>query len=82
MPEASIRATAQYDAAAAYIGLGDWARSAAVLGDFRKRYPDHELQADIDKKLALVYLESGEPGRAAGEFQRIAAALTFCPPFS
>ena len=71
-PTSTIRATAEYDAAAALIQVGDWARATAVLEDFRSNFPNHELSVDVTAKLAVGYVEVGNGARAAGEFERIA----------
>ncbi|MFW2373475.1 MAG: tetratricopeptide repeat protein, partial [Gammaproteobacteria bacterium] len=71
VPGAKIRATAEYDGAAALIALKDWPQAAQVLVNFRKRYPKHEYQHDITKKLAIVYKEDGKLLQAANEFERI-----------
>ncbi len=71
-PGSSIRATAEYDAAAALIQAGDWAQATAVLEGFRSRFPDHELAANVTANLAVAYVESGDRARAASEFERIA----------
>jgi len=71
-PTSPIRATAEYDAGAALIQMGNWQRATTVLEDFRARYPKHELAADVTAKLAVAYVESGNSARAAGEFERIA----------
>jgi TolA-binding protein len=71
-PTSEIRATAEYDAAAALMRLGDWSRAATVLEDFRRRYPDDALVADATANLAVAYLEAGDAARAAAEFERIA----------
>jgi TolA-binding protein len=73
-PTAAIRATAEYDAAAALIQAGDWSRATTVLEGFRSRFPEHELAGDVTAKLAVAYIESGDSARAAGEFERIAEA--------
>jgi TolA-binding protein len=72
-PQSTIRATAQFDAAAALIALKDWGAAARSLEDFRQRYPNNPLQADVSTKLAVVYLESGQWSNAAAEFERLAA---------
>ena len=72
VPGASIRATAEYDAAASLIASGDWNRSAEILEAFRKRYPDSELLADVNNKLATAYLETDQPLKAAAELTTIA----------
>jgi len=72
-PQSTVRATAQYDAAAALIGMKDWDGATRTLEDFRQRYPNHPLQAEVSNKLALAYLEKKNWGQAAGELERIAA---------
>ena len=74
VPDSDIRATADYDAAAALINLAAWDRASTVLEDFRRDYPDSEFSDDITQKLAVTYLESGRSAKAAGEFVRIANA--------
>ncbi len=69
----AVRASAQYDAAAALIGLKDWDKAAASLEQFRREQPGHALQAEVAPKLALAYLELGRSTQAAAEFERVAA---------
>jgi TolA-binding protein len=73
VPTASIRATAQYDAAAAFIAMKDWNDAGQVLEDFRAKFPNHPLQADVPAKLAAVYLEGGQPLKAAAALETLAA---------
>lgn len=68
-----VRASAQYDAAAALIGLKDWGKAADALETFRRQQPGHPLQAEVAPKLALAYLEQGRSTLAAAEFERVAA---------
>ncbi len=72
-PQSQVRATAQYDAAAALIGLKDWDGAARTLEDFRTRFPNHALQGEVGNKLALAYIEKGSWAQAAGEFERVAS---------
>ena len=72
-PASTIRANAEYDAAAALIVLKDWNAALAILENFRRNYPNHALQAEIPAKLALCYLEGGQPLKAAVEFEAMAA---------
>ncbi len=72
VPDSAIRATAEYDAAAALISLQAWNRASGVLEQFRRNYPDSEFADDVTQKLAVTYLESGQAGQAAAEFERIA----------
>ena len=71
-PSSQVRATAQYDAGAALIQMGDWQRATVVLEDFRSAFPSHELAAAVTTSLAVAYVEAGNSARAASEFERIA----------
>jgi TolA-binding protein len=75
-PQSAVRATAQYDAAAALIGLKDWDGATRTLEDFRRRFPNHPLQGEVGGKLAAAYMEKGQWAQAAGEFERLAATGT------
>lgn len=72
-PHAAIRATADYDAAAALIALKDWTRAAGALQAFRATHPGHALGGEVTRNLAAVYLEDGRAADAANELDRIAA---------
>jgi TolA-binding protein len=74
VPDSDIRATADYDAAAALINLQAWDRASGVLEKFRRDYPDSEFANDITQKLAVSYLSAGRAVDAAAEFERIAVA--------
>lgn len=75
-PQAKIRATAEYDGAAALIALEDWAQAARVLENFRRLFPGHPLEADVDKKLAVAYQKDNKPLQAAQAYGRIAHRST------
>jgi len=79
VPAASIRETAEYDAAAVLIAMQAWDRAAAVLETFRLDYPDSDRADEVTRRLAVVYMESGRKGRAASEFRRIAVAGSTTP---
>jgi len=76
VPDSDIRATAEYDAAAALINLAAWGRASGVLEQFRRDYPDSAFADDITQKLAVTYLESGRGVDAAREFERISVAAS------
>ena len=76
VPGSPIRATAEYDAAAALIQAGQWQRAAPVLENFRATFPDHELAANATASLAVAYAETGQDLRAAREFEQIASTGT------
>src|SRR3546814_20387354 len=48
-PTAKIRATAEYDGAAALIALQDWPQAARVLENFRSLFPGTPLAAAYDQ---------------------------------
>jgi tetratricopeptide (TPR) repeat protein len=72
-PTSEIRASAEYDAAAALIRLEDWSEAAGVLEEFRAAFPDNELSGDATRELAFVYREDGNLEQSAAEYERIAA---------
>jgi cellulose synthase operon protein C len=67
-----IAAQAEYDAGAQLIILKEWPRAIQVLERFRTNNPKSEFTADVTKKLAVAYGETGQAGQAAVEFERIA----------
>ena len=73
-PNAKIRASAEFDAAALLLTMKDWPRAIDVLEGFRRNFPQNELQAQVTAKLAVAYAETGRAGQAAAEYERIAAA--------
>ncbi|MBL6749247.1 MAG: tetratricopeptide repeat protein [Nevskia sp.] len=75
-PDASIRTKADYDAGSAYAAAQDWPAAEQSLEDFRRRYPDNALDADVDKQLALAYQKDKQPAQAAAVYQRIAQRST------
>lgn len=76
VPDSDIRATAEYDAAAALINMQAWDRASGVLENYRRDYPDSDFADDVTQKLAITYLNSGRAIEAAAEFERIANAGT------
>jgi cellulose synthase operon protein C len=70
-PTSKIRAAAEYDGASALIALEDWSNAARVLEGFRRLFPGHALEADVDKKLAVAYQRDGKPIDAARTYARI-----------
>ena len=72
-PNSPAAIKAQYDAATLLLNAKNWPQAATVLENFRRAYPDNELQPDVTKKLAVAYLESGRKREAAAEFERVAA---------
>jgi tetratricopeptide (TPR) repeat protein len=73
-PTSKVRANADFDAGALLIDQKQWDRAIAVLDDFRRNFPQSSLQPDVTRKLAVAYSESGHPGPAALEFERIAGS--------
>jgi len=67
-----IAAQAEYDAGAQLIVLKEWPRAIQVLEHFRANNPKSEFSADVTRKLAVAFGETGQAGQAAVEFERIA----------
>ena len=71
-PTSKICAAAEYDAGAALLHLQDWTAAAQVLDDFRRSFPEHELQKDATKQIAFAYQQAGQLSQSAGEYERVA----------
>ncbi len=78
-PDSPVRATAEFDAATLLLGAQQWTEAAVVLERFRLDHPTHALAREVDGKLAVAYVESGQPGKAALEFERVAATESETP---
>jgi tetratricopeptide (TPR) repeat protein len=78
-PSSPIRAKAEFDAATLLLQDKQWTAAATVLEGFRATYPQHALAAEVDRKLAVAYVESGQQAKAAAEFERVAARVTEDP---
>jgi len=74
-PTSPVRATAEYDAATLLVTAQQWNEAATVLEAFRRNHPQHPLQADATRKLAVAYLEGGRQREAAVELERVAANM-------
>src|SRR5262249_35438355 len=72
-PTSKISAAAEDDAGAALIRLQDWTTAAQVLDDFRRTHPEHELQKEATKQIAVAYEKAGELSQSAAEYERVAA---------
>lgn len=72
VPGASIRETAEYDAAASLITAKDWPATIEVLEGFRLQYPKSQRLPEINTRLAVAYLENKQPLKAAAELRVIA----------
>lgn len=74
VPQSTIRATAEFDAATMYIKMGNWSKAVPVLENFRKTFPNHpEYARSIAEKLAYSYSESGQFQKAADEMTLLIA---------
>jgi tetratricopeptide (TPR) repeat protein len=69
VPDASIRANAEFDAAASLISVNDWKQAIPVLKAFIQNYPDNKLHIDADEKLALAYEKTSDWANAAGAYE-------------
>lgn len=69
---ANVRAKADFDAAATYMTLKDWANAEKVLEAYAARHPESDLIPEADKKLAVAYQNDRKLAMAAAVYQRIA----------
>jgi outer membrane protein assembly factor BamD (BamD/ComL family) len=72
VPDSKIRATADYDAAQAYLAAGQTAAAIPVLQAFRRQHADSPLVDAVTASLALAYLKIDDTAAAAQEFEHIA----------
>ena len=72
-PSSKIRPVADYESVVAFIQIKDWDAAVNTANSFRKKYPGHQLQPEITKKLAIAYKEAGKLALAAVEYERVAA---------
>lgn len=72
-PASDIRLNAQYDAASQYLLAGNYDKGNALLVNFRERYPDHPLTADIGPRLVENYEANEQWQLAAAELDEISA---------
>lgn len=70
-PSSDLVANAEYDAATTMIQLKQHKRASQLLEQFRRDYPKHKLTRTIPEKLAVIYSETGQPGRAAREMEQL-----------
>ena len=71
-PSSKICAAAEYDAGAALLRLKDWTAATQVLDEFRRSFPEHELQKEATKQIAFAYQQAGQLAQSAGEYERVA----------
>lgn len=72
-PEATIRPTALFDAAALLMTDQQWTAAAEVLERLRREFPRHALVPDATEQLAVALEAGGRGSDAAREFEAIAA---------
>ncbi|WP_338519150.1 hypothetical protein [Alteromonas gracilis] len=73
-PNVDIRVNAQYDAASYLMSLERFDEAQALLEDFERRFPEHELTPTIENKRLFVYEKTQQWETAAnvlyGQYQR------------
>jgi len=71
-PNASLAASAQFDAAAALIANGNLSQATSVLENFLEHNATHELAEVATRNLAVIYKKNDQRLNAAIEFEHIA----------
>lgn len=79
-PDSSVRVNAQFDAAAALSNTGRRDEANALLVDFRLRYPNHALAAQVGPLLLGNYEQQELWGDAARELDALRTAGTDLDP--
>ncbi len=69
VPNASIRANADYDAAASLVAVEEWGLAIPVLKSFIQQHPKHKLRIGADENLALAYEKTGNWSSAASAYE-------------
>lgn len=71
IPNSNTRILAEYDAATLLMQMENYPEAIEVLLQFRNRYPQHKLNADIPSKLIVAYESQQNWQGAAQELYRI-----------
>ncbi|MDF2177856.1 tetratricopeptide repeat protein [Aliiglaciecola sp. CAU 1673] len=64
-PQSKVRLNAQYDAATYLLQTGQWQQAESLLTDFRSRFAEHKLSADLPDKLIYLYEQTQDWAKAA-----------------
>ncbi|MBX2808994.1 MAG: tetratricopeptide repeat protein [Cellvibrionaceae bacterium] len=72
-PDTPIAITAHYDAGNVLLQAQQWQQAEAVLIDFRRRYPHHNLTKTLYAKFVVIYQETEQWRLAADELSAMAA---------
>ena len=68
-PQSTFTVTAQFDLAAALLGDKKWDAAVAAFLEFRREHPNHRLEKQVSKNLAMAYLQLKDDLKAADEFE-------------
>lgn len=71
-PQSNIAPVAMNEAIELAITDEKWNSAIINIKEFQNRFPEHELSHEINIKLSLVYLKSGQELSAAKEYEKIA----------
>lgn len=70
-PSSPISATGFYDGIALSMKHELWDTSIQNIKMFQQKYPNHNFNNDVTKKLSVAYLKSNQNVKAAQEFEKI-----------
>ncbi len=73
-PDTATRVNAQYDAISYLLSLQQFERAESMLNDFKARFGDNPLAADVPEKLLYVYEQTGQWQAAADYYMQVFAA--------
>jgi tetratricopeptide (TPR) repeat protein len=78
-PETSLRAAAEFDLAAAHLSLERWEEAVRLLESHTIAYPEHELQPEVQRKLAFAYSRQGSLVLAADRYFDVGRSTNLQP---
>ncbi len=71
VPESSIAPAGMDEAVTLGMNSEMWEQTIKMIKEYQARYPHHEGNQDMSKKLSLAYLRSGQDIAAAQEYEKI-----------
>ncbi|MCC5793167.1 MAG: tetratricopeptide repeat protein [Chromatiales bacterium] len=72
VPASELRPNAVYDAAALLLVNERWGEAAGLLQQFRAEFPQHALNTEVTRNLAISLAEDRQYSAAAAEYARLA----------
>ncbi len=72
-PNSDVNVAAAFDVAVSFIQTEKWAEAVTAFGNFRQKYPQHELVADATQNMVMAYVKLNKMENAAQELERLSS---------